>query len=176
MGLCNQGAALFHALGGQKLGAAENDSRSAFDLVDEELAEILEVHAALAGVHHGGAAADFNVGMALARLFHRRQDLGQFAHAGGLDQDALWMIGVDQLVDGGLEVARQGAADAAGVELGHCDADVLQESAVHADFAVFIFQQHDLLIAETAGEQLLDQRCFAGAQEAGNDIDFNHKE
>ena len=84
------------------------------------------------------------------------------------------MIGVDQLVDGLLEIARQRAADAAAVELGHGDAGVLHEAAVHAHFAVFIFQQDHLFAAHRARDQLFDQRGFARAQETGNNIDLYH--
>ena len=112
--------------------------------------------------------------MAGLRLFHGGQDLAELADAGGLHQDPVRVIGVDQLVHRGLEVPGQGAADAARVQLGHGDAGVLHEAAVDADLAVFILQQHDLFVPEAAGQQFPDERGLARAQEAGDYIDFYH--
>ena len=84
------------------------------------------------------------------------------------------MIGIDQLIHSGLEIPGQGAADAAGVQLGDGDAGVLHETAVDPDLAVFVFQQHDLLVPEAAGEQFFDERGFPGSEKTGDYIDFYH--
>ena len=174
MGFGDQLAALFHPVRIQQLGAAEDDRGSALHLVQEELAEVLHIHAALAGVHHGGTSAGLNIRVALFRFFHRGENLAQLADAGGLHQDAVRMIGVDQLVHSGLEVTRQGAADAAGVQLRHRDAGVLHEAAVNADFTVFVLKQHNLFILQAAAQQFFDQCCLTGSEEAGDHVYFYH--
>ncbi len=173
MGFLDEGAALFHPVGGEHLGAAEDDGIGGLDLIEEELAEVLHVHAALARVHHGRAAGDHHFGVLFAALLHRVDDFAQLAHAAGLDDEAVGVVLLDQLVHGLAEVAHQGAADAAGVELVHNHAGILHERAVHAHVAVLILQQDDLL-ALHAHQQLLDQRGLARAQEAGNHIDLDH--
>ena len=114
--------------------------------------------------------------MAFLGFFHGAADIAQLANAGGLHDQAFRMIGIDQIVDGLLEIARQGAADAAAVQLGDGDAGILHEAAVHAHFAVFIFQQDHFFALHGARDQLFDQRGFARAQETGNDVDFYHNE
>ena len=113
--------------------------------------------------------------MLVHQIHHGAADVGELAHAGGLDDDAVGMIGVHQLVQCGLKVAHQRAADAAGIQFGNLDAGIAHEAAVHADLAVFVFQQNDLLVIERAAEQFFDQRGFARAQEAGYNVDFGHK-
>ena len=151
MQLFDQGHALFHAVAAQKLGAAEDHGGGALYLINEKFTEVLGVDPAFTGVHHRGAAAYDHIRMALLRLFDRGKDLAELADARGLHQNAGGMIGVDQLVDRSLEVARQSTADAAGVKLCHRDADILHKGAVHADLAVFVFQQNHLFILQTAG-------------------------
>ena len=165
--------ALLDALLGGVLGAAEDDGLGVLDLVDEELAEVLGVHAALADIGNGGAALEGDF-VAVHHVHHNAADVGELAHAGGLDDDAVGMIGIDQLVQRAAEVAHQRAADAAGVQLGDLDAGIAHEAAVHANLAVFILQQNHLFIAERAAQQLLDQRGLARAEETGNDIDLRH--
>ena len=173
MGLLDQAAALLHAVSGEHLGAAEDDGIGGLDLIQEELAEVLHVHAGLAGVHDGRAAGDFHFGMIGLALLHRSDDLAQLANAAGLDDQAVGVVLRDQLVHGLLEVAHQGAADAAGVQLIHDDTGILHERAVHAHVAVLVLQQDDLLALD-GSQQLLDQSRLARAQEAGNNIDLDH--
>ena len=173
MGLLDQGAALFHPVRAEHLGAAEDDGIGGLDLIEEELAEILHVHAALAGVHHGGAAGDFHLGVMLLALVHRIDDFAQLAHTAGLDDEAVRIVLFDQLIHRLAEVAHQGAADAAGIQLVHDHAGILHKGAVHAHIAVFVLQQ-DHLFALDGGQQLLDQGGLARPQEAGNDVDLDH--
>ena len=168
-----EGDALVQTVLGDVLGTAQHDGLGAFDLVKEEFAEVLGVHAALVHVRNGGAAGQLHIAL-FGNLVYDAADIGQLAHAGGLDQDAVGRVGFDQLDQGLVEVAHQRAADAAGIQLGDLNAGILHEAAVDADFAVFVFKQHDLFAFERAAEQLLDQRGLARAEEAGNDVDFRH--
>ncbi len=165
--------ALFDPLLRGRLGAAEYDGLGALDLVDEELAEVVRVHAAFAHVRHGGAARQLDR-VGLGHVVHHAADVAQLAHARGLDQYAVGVVGVDQLAQRLGEVAHQRAADAAGVQLRDLHARLLHKAAVDADLAVLVFQQHHLFALEGAVQQLLDQRGLARAEEAGNDVDLGH--
>ena len=176
------GVLLAHQLGGlfqlflaHQLRAAENDGLRALDLIDKEFSKVFEIHFALSGVHNGGAAGEMNFAVLLFLLLHHAADVGQLAHAAGLDDQAVGMIFFNQLADGLGEIARQRAADAAGVQLGNLNAAILHEAAVNADLAVFVFQQDALLARERFLQQLFNQRRFSRAQEAGNDGNLRHK-
>ena len=171
--LLNERTGLFHALGAQVLGAGEDDGIRRLHLIQEELSEVLHIHAALAGVHHGGAAVQVDF-VTLGAAVHSGDDVAQLAHAGGLDNQPVGAVLLNQLIHSLLEIAHQRAADAAGVHLGHGDAGVLHEASVDAHLAVLVLQQNNLLLAHLAGEELLDQRGLARAEETGNNVDLDH--
>ena len=110
----------------------------------------------------------------LGHVVHHPTDIGKLAHARGLNDDAVGMIGVDQVTQGLGEIAHQRAADAAGIQLGDLDARILHEAAVNAHLAVFVLQQHYLFAFKGAFQQLLDQCRLAGAQKTGNDVYLCH--
>ena len=84
------------------------------------------------------------------------------------------MVGIHDFAKGFTEIPDQGAADASGIHFTDLDAGFFQESAVDADLSEFIFDQYDLLACKRLGEQLFDQCCLSGSEEAGNNIDFCH--
>ena len=170
----HQRTALLDALRGQQLRAAENHRRARLNLVEEELAEVLHIHAALARVHNGRAAGHNEVTVAFLRALDGGEDFAQLAHAGRLNQQAVRMILRNQVINRLLEVAHQRAADAAGIEFIDDDARILHKAAIHADFAIFIFQQDDFFLRNAARQQLLDERRFARAQKTRNNVDLNH--
>ena len=67
------------------------------------------------------------------------------------------------------------AADATGVHLVDLHAGVLEEAAVDGDLAELVFDQHDLFARVGLGDQLFDERRFAGAEKTGENINFCHK-
>ena len=73
-----------------------------------------------------------------------------------------------------VEVAHQRAADAAGGHLADLYAGLLQEAAVDADLAEFVFDQDQLLALKRLCQQLFDKRSLACAQKAGYDVNFCH--
>ena len=172
--LFHQRTALLDALRGQQLRAAENHRRARLNLVEEELAEVLHIHAALARVHNGRAAGHNEVAVAFLRALDGSEDFAQLAHAGRLNQQAVRMILRNQVINRLLEVAHQRAADAAGIQLINDDARILHKAAIHADFAIFIFQQDDFFLRNAARQQLFDERRFARAQKTRNNVDLNH--
>ena len=154
-------------------GTAQNDGIGMADLVVVELTEVLHVQPHLVHVRHGHKAVQLHIplgGNALHGLGH----VAQLAHAGGLDQDAVRLVLVDNLLQSLPEVAHQAAADAAGVHLGNLDAGLLQKAAVDADLAELILDEHQLLARVGLGNQLLDERGLAGAQKAGKNINLGH--
>ena len=156
------------------LRAAEQNRAGVFNLVEEELAEVLDVHAALARVRDGHKAAHLGLRDVLFHALDRADHVGELSHAARLDQDAIRVILVDHLAQRLAEVAHQRAADAAGVHLRHLDAGLLHKAAVNADLAEFVFNQNDLLAGKRLFKQFLDQRRLARAKKAGKNINFRH--
>ena len=167
-----------HGNGGVQLGLGngirpgQDDGGGGLHLVVVEFAEVLHIDLDLARVHHGYGVAQGH--FIIHDLLHRADDIGQLAHAGGLDEDPVGVVLLDDAIQRLAEVAHQGAADAAGVHLGDLNARVLQKAAVNADFTEFILNQHDLLTLVGLGNQLLDQGSLAGSQEAGVNVNFRH--
>ena len=143
------------------------------DLVIVELAEVLHIHLDLVHIGHGDKAVQLHVQM-LSHALHGAGHIAQLAHAGRLDDDAVGVVLLHHLLQSGAEIAHQRAADAAGVQLVDLNAAFLQETAVNADLAELVLDQHHLLACKGLGDQLFDQSGFAGAKEAGEDIDFSH--
>ena len=145
---------------GNAVGAAEHDGRGVFHLIVEELTEVFHIHLALGGVHHGDQGVELDIRRAALDGFGH---VGQLAHAGGLDEDAVRGEFFHHLGQGLREIAHQRAADAAGAHLPDLDARVLQEAAVDGDIAEFVFDQHQLLAGVGFGDELLDQGGLARA-------------
>ena len=152
-------------------GTAEDDAGSMADLVIVELAEVLHIHLDLVHVGHGHKAVQQH-GQGLGHTFHGAGHVGQLAHTGRLDEDAVGMVGFHHLFQGFPEVAHQGAADAAGVQFVHLNAGFPHEAAVNADLAEFVFDQDDALPGEALLDQFFDERGLACAQKAGKNINF----
>ena len=156
---------------GDGIGAGKNDGRSGFYLVVVEFAEVLHIDLDLAGIHNGNGITQLHI---VPRYFlHGGNDIGQLANTGGLNHDAVGRILVDDLGQRFAEIANQGAADAAGVHLSDVDARILQESAVDADLAEFILDQHQFFACVGFLDHLFDKGGLTRAQETGIDINFH---
>ena len=140
-------------------------------LVLEEFAEVLEIHLGLERIDDRDERVERHIQM---RVLHGRDHVGQLAHAGRLDQDAVGRVLVDHIVQRLAEVAHQRAADAARVHLVDDNAGILEEAAVNADLAELVLDQHDLFALEGVRQQALDQRSLARAEKARNNINFRH--
>ena len=156
---------------GHGIGAGQDDGGCGLDLIVIELAKVLHVDLHLAGVSNGHGVAQGHV--LIGHLVDSADNVGQLAHAGGLDDDAVGVILRDDLGQGLSEVAHQTAADAAGVHLGDVDASVLQEAAVDADLAELILDEDQLLALVGLLDHLLDQGRLAGTQETGVNVNFS---
>ena len=154
------------------IGTGQNDGGSSLDLVVIELAKVLHIDLDLTciGNRHTIAQTDVLVG----DLFHRCNNVGQLAHTGGLDDDPVRVILLDHLIQSLTKIAHKRAADTAGVHLRNVDAGLLQETAVDADLAEFIFDQHQLLTAISFLDHLFDEGGLTGTQKAGVNVDNCH--
>ena len=155
------------------VGAAQDDAGGGLDLVVVKLAEVLHIELDLVRVGDGGEAAELDI--LVHHLPGGGDHVGELAHAGGLNEDAVGMILVDQLAQSVAEIAHQGAADAAGVHFGDLDAGFAQEAAVDADLAELVFNQGQLLAGERLGDHFFDEGGFARPQEAGINVDNSQR-
>ena len=156
--LAQHGHSLVQLILGNGIGAGQNDRGCGLDLIVIELTEVLGVDLHLASICHRNGIAQFHI----LHLLHSCNHIRQLAHAGRFDDHPVGMILADYLLQCLAEVAHQAAADAAGVHLGDVNAGFLQETAVDADLAEFIFDQHQLLAAIALGDHFLDQCCLTG--------------
>ena len=78
---------------------AQNNRAGIFDLVAEELAEILSVDPALCYIHDRREAVELRINLFLHALY-RLDHVGKLAHARRLDQDTVRMIGIHHLTQG----------------------------------------------------------------------------
>ncbi len=160
--LTNQLECLIQTLFADVLGTAQHDGASALQLIDIELTEVLDIHAALGGVAYGGHAAHFYFAFAQNRLY-RCGNIRQLADAGRLNDDAIRCVLAQHIAQCLFKVTDQCAADAAGIHFVDLNAGVLQETAVDADFAELILNQNDLLTLERTFQQLANQSGLTGA-------------
>ena len=158
---------------GGVLGTAQDDAACMADLVVVELTEVLHIHLDLVHVGHGDKAAELDI-QVLGHALHGAGHVTQLAHAGGLDHDAIRVVLLHHLLQGGAEITHQRAADAAGVQFVDLDAGLLEEAAVNADLAELVLDQHHFLACKGLLDQFFDQGGFAGTQETGEDINFGH--
>ena len=152
---------------------AQNNGAGMLHLVIEELTEVSHIHLGLGGIHHGGKTVQHHI-MHL-QVLHRPDDIAEFAHTRGFNEDTVGVIGIHHLPQRLAEIAHQTAADAAAVHFGNVDARLLQKAAVNADLAKLIFNEDELFAGIGLSDQLLDEGRFASAQKAGENINFSHK-
>ena len=156
------------------LRAREDDRAGRFDLVVVELAEVFHIHLDLCGVGDGDEAVEHQILALIHRVLHGDDHVGELAHAARLDQNAVGMELRGDLLERFAEVAHKGAADAAGGHLGDLDAGLLQKAAVDIDLAELVLDQHELFTAVCLRDQLFDERRLAGAEKAGENVNFRH--
>ena len=158
------------------LRAGKNDRAGGLDLVVVELTEVLHIDLDLAGVGHGDIAVELELARALVdRALDGDDDVRELADAARLNEDAVGVELRHDLFERLVEVTDEGAADAARGHLGDLDARLLQKAAVDVDLAEFVLDQHELFAAVGFRDQLFDERGLAGAQKAGENVNFRHK-
>ena len=157
------------------LRTGKNDRAGGLDLVVVELTEVLHIDLDLAGVGHGDIAVELELGALVHRALHGNDDVRELADAARLNEDAVGVELRHDLFERLVEVTDEGAADAARGHLGDLDAGLLQKAAVDVDLAEFVLDQHELFAAVGFRDQLFDERGLAGAQKAGENVNFRHK-
>ena len=158
------------------LRTGKNDRAGGLDLVVVELTEVLHIDLDLAGVGHGDIAVELELAQALVDgALDGDDDVRELADAARLNEDAVGVELRHDLFESLVEVADEGAADAARGHLGDLDAGLLEKAAVDVDLAEFVLDQHELFAAVGFRDQLFDERGLAGAQKAGENINFRHK-
>ena len=151
---------------------AQNNGAGVLHLIIEKLAKVFHIHLGFGSVHHGGKTVQHHI--VHFQVLHRPDDIAEFAHTRGFNEDTVGMIGIHHLPQRLAEIAHQTAADAAAVHFGNANTRFLQKAAVNADLAKLIFYKDELLTGIGFRNQLLDESRFASAQKAGENINFSH--
>ena len=161
-----------HGAGGDDLavgggiGAAEHDNVGVLHLVVEKFAEVADIHTALARVNDGDLRAD----LAAVDACDSLRNVGELAHARGLDDDAVGSVFGNDLFKRLGEVAHEGAADAAGVHLGYLHAGILEKAAVDGYLAELVLDEDELFVFIALGYQLAYKRGLSRAQKSGKNV------
>ena len=142
----------------------KNDTARIFHLIEEKFAEILEIHLALIRIDDSAEGVKLRALYACA--LNGADDVRELADARGFDDDAVGRVLRRDLAQGLCKVAHQRTANAPRVHLGDLDAGILQKSAVNADLAEFVFNEHDLLTLVRFLDELSDERRLACAQKS----------
>ena len=171
--LTDQLQCFIQALFTDVLRAAQDNCACALQLIVVELTEVLDIHAALGGIADNSQAAHLDLTLFEYRL-DSSGDIGQLTDAGRLDDDAVRGELLEDIVQRLAEIADQRAADAAGIHLSDFNAGILEKAAVNADLTEFVFDEDDFFALQRAFQQLADQRGFACAEKAGNNVNFRH--
>lgn len=162
--------ALFELVLGHAGGAAQNDGAGVFDLVKEKFAEILHIHPAFGRVHHryGG----IQLGLSVFCVQHGTGNVAELADAGRFNQNAVGRIFVENLGKRLGEIADKTAANAAGIHFIDLNAGFFHKTAVNAGLAEFVFNQNEFFAFIGFCNEFFDKSGFAGAEKAGENIDF----
>ena len=153
-------------------GSAENDGTRIFDLVTVKLAKVLHVDAALGGIGYRNKTVENHI--VRKHTFHRADNIGKFAHARGLDENAVRVELTKHLAKRLGEVTHKAATDATAVHFGNLNARLFEESAVNTDLTELIFDKNGFFACICFRQKFFDQRGFARAQKAREYINFCH--
>ena len=141
------------------------------DLIVIELAEVLHIHFDLVDIGHGDKAVQQHR-QGLGHALDRAGDIAQLADAGRLNEDAVGVVGLNDLFQRLAEIADQTAADAAGVQLVDLNTGLAHKAAVNADLAEFVLDQDDLFARKGFLDELFDKGGLAGTEKAGENVDL----
>ncbi len=153
--------------------AAQNNGAGVLHLIVKKFTEIFHVHFAFLCINHRGKAVQLNP-VAVCNALHRLDDIGKFADAGRLDNNAIRGKTLQHLSQRPAEIPNQGAAYTARVHLGNLHARIFEKPAVNADLAEFVFDQNELLPRKSLCQKLFNQSRFSCPEKSGDNIDFCH--
>ena len=86
--------------------SCEKDGARVLNLIEEKLTEIADIHLRLGGIDNRNRAVHLHVSSD-RRIVYRATDIGKLADSGGLDQDAVRMILLHDLLQRFSEIADQ---------------------------------------------------------------------
>ena len=158
--------------GGDEVGFVENDDVGEGELLDGFVvgAEVLED---MFGVDDGDDSVEAEVGLHFVVGEKRLRDGTGIGEAGGLDENAVELVlALHETAEDADEIAADGAADAAVVHLEELFVGLDDELVIYADLAEFVFDDGEFL-AVLLGEDAIEERGFAGAEETSEDGDGN---
>ena len=123
------------------LGMRKNNATRVFDLVIEEFTKVLHIHFALFNVCNGGETVQKNV--FYIEVLNSTNNIRKLSNTRRLNQNAVGMVLVKYLLERFAKIANQRAANATAIHFGHFNTCILHKTAINADFAKFIFDQHE---------------------------------
>ena len=156
---------LYLLLGGA-IGARQDYKVGAFHLIVEELTEVAHIHFALARIDNGAFCTYLRALNTLDGLCN----VAELADAGRLDNNAVRLEIVDDLLERFCKIAHECAADAAGIHFGYLDTGVLEEPAVDRDLTELVLNKHKLFALVALGNELADKRGLACTEKTGKYI------
>ena len=153
-------------------GVGKHDGGRSLYLIVIELAEILHIHLAFIDVGNRGVGIEHRI--IPAKSFNRADNVGELTDARRLDENPVGLIFVKHLRESCRKIADERAADAARVHLCDLNARILQESAVNAYLAKFIFYKHKLLARVSLLNKLFYKRGLTRAEKSRKNINLRH--
>ena len=84
------------------------------------------------------------------------------------------MIFLYNFLQRSTEITYQRAADTSGIHLTNLNTCILQETAVNTNLTKLILDQYYLLAFKSLFQKLLDQCCFTGSKETGDNVNLYH--
>jgi hypothetical protein len=124
----------------------------------------------LLGIDHGDDRVDAHELLKLRDVQEGLRDRAGIGDAGGLDEQVIEAARLMSCLHAFDEILAHGAAEAAVAELEHFVVGLFDERAVDADLADFIDDDGEF-VAVLLLEDVVEQRGFPGAEEAGEDGD-----
>ena len=155
------------------IGSAQDNGSGKLDLIDEKLAEILDIHLCLGCIDNRYRTVNLYSQLS-CHILHCLQHIGELTDTGGLDQNSLRGVGLNDFLQRGSEVTYQGTADTPGVHLLNLNAGFLQKTAVDTNLTELVLDQHGLAAIECFLQKFLNQSGFSCSQKAGKHIYLCH--
>jgi hypothetical protein len=162
--LTDQGYCLCNLFLARLIGTAQNDGSGVLDLIDKELAKVLDIHLALGRIHNGYGTVHLHIQI-LCNVLHGLQYVRELANARGFDQNTLRCISVNHFLQGSTEIAYQGATNTTGIHFLNFNAGLLQKAAINANLTELILDQYGLRTVQRFCKKLFNQGRFSSPEE-----------
>ena len=162
----------FNFLFGCIVGVRQNDAPCIFDLIVEEFSEISHIHLALVDIRNGGKSVQHRT--VRGGVLNCADNVRKLSNSGRLDENTVGMILVQHLFERLSEISNQGATNAPAIHFGHFYSCVLHKSAIDADFAEFVLNQHQFFACVCFLQKFFDQRSLPCSQKSRENINLRH--